>query len=75
MRTTIDIEDDILQAAKELARQRGVSIGKILSELARQALTPHESGAYRNGIPLFPIQPNAQVVTPELVSQLGDEQL
>jgi len=39
MRTTLDIEDDVLTATKELARQQRKSAGQVLSELARQALT------------------------------------
>jgi hypothetical protein len=38
MRTTLDIDDDILAAAKELSRQQSVPAGKILSQLARLAL-------------------------------------
>lgn len=38
MRTTIDIEDDVLLAAKELARLKNVSAGKIISSLLRSAL-------------------------------------
>jgi hypothetical protein len=74
MRTTIDLEEDVLLAAKELARLRGVSIGKVLSDLARQALARSEGSAWRNDLPLFPIQPHARVVTPELINQLRDEQ-
>ena len=37
MRTTLDIEDDVLLAAKELARRSGSSAGQVLSRLARQA--------------------------------------
>ena len=36
MRTTIDLESDVLAAAKELARQQHTSVGKILSQLARE---------------------------------------
>ena len=39
MRTTLDIEDDILLAAKELARRDGTSAGRVISKLVRQALT------------------------------------
>ena len=73
MRTTVDLENDVLKAIKEIARQRGVSIGKVLSDLARQAMRPQSSGTERNGVPLFPIQPNAGIVTLELVNQLRDE--
>lgn len=39
MRTTLDIDDDILQAAKELARAENKTAGQVLSELARKGLT------------------------------------
>jgi hypothetical protein len=38
MRTTLDIADDVLAAAKELARQQGKSAGEVISTLARRAL-------------------------------------
>jgi hypothetical protein len=74
MRTTLDVEDDVLLAAKEIARQRGVSIGKALSDLARQALSRHDAATTRNGVPLFPIQPGAGIVTLELVNELWDDE-
>ena len=39
MRTTLDIEDDILTAAKEMARREHLSAGQVISRLARMALT------------------------------------
>lgn len=39
MRTTLDIDDDVLAAAKELSRQQGLSAGAVVSALLRQALT------------------------------------
>ena len=39
MRTTLDIDDDVLLAAKELARRERKTAGRILSELARRGLT------------------------------------
>jgi len=73
MRTTLDVEDDVLHAAKEIARQRGVSVGKVVSDLVRQALMRQVNAATRNGIPIFPIQPDAGIVTLEMVNQLRDE--
>ena len=75
MRTTLDIEEDVLLAAKEIARQRGVTVGKVLSDLARQAMTRQVIGGARHGLPLFPVQPDAGVITLELVNQLRDETL
>lgn len=73
MRTTIDVEDDVLLAAKEIARQRKKSVGKVLSELAREALTQKGQIEEQDGLPLFPIRPNARPVTMELVNRLRDE--
>ena len=73
MRTTLDIEDDILLAAKEIARQRGTTVGEVLSDLARQSLTRPVASTTRNNLPLFPVQPDAGIATLELVNQLRDE--
>jgi len=73
MRTTLDIDQDVLMAAKEIAIQRGTSVGKVLSSLARRALTRPAEGATRNGIPIFPRQPDASIVTQELINRLRDE--
>ena len=73
MRTTLDLDEDILLAAKEIARRRGIPVGKVMSDLARKALTHQTTGTTRNGLPLFPIQPNAGLVTLEMVNALRDE--
>ena len=38
MRTTLDIDDDVLRAAKDLARREKKTVGKVISELVRRAL-------------------------------------
>jgi hypothetical protein len=73
MRTTVDLEEDVLLAAKEIARQRGNTIGQVLSDLVRQALTRQIPVSTKQGLPLFPVQPDAGVVTLELVNRLRDE--
>lgn len=73
MRTTLDIDEDVLLAAKELARHKKQSMGKVLSELARESLTRQDAAATRNEVPLFPKRADAQVVTLELVNRLRDE--
>ncbi|MFT3819531.1 MAG: type II toxin-antitoxin system VapB family antitoxin [Rubrivivax sp.] len=45
MRTTLDIDDDLLAAAKELSRVQGRSAGQVVSALLRQALTGQASPA------------------------------
>jgi hypothetical protein len=73
MRTTLDLDEDVLQAAKEIARQRGVTVGKVLSDLARLAMARQATGETRHGLPLFPIQPDADLVTLERVNRLRDK--
>ncbi len=73
MRTTLNLEEDVLLAAKEIARQRGVSVGKALSDLARQALARPQVSQVRNGIPLFPVAVQSSIVTLEFINQLRDE--
>lgn len=44
MRTTLDIDDDVLRAAKELARREKKTAGAVISELTRKALTAAPQG-------------------------------
>jgi hypothetical protein len=73
MRTTIIIDDDVLAAAKAIARQKNQTIGKVVSELARNSLHPPAASAERNGVPLLPVRrPNA-IVTLDIINALRDE--
>ncbi len=73
MRTTLSIDNDILAAAKAIAAQHGISVGDVVSELARRGLAPAATGAQRNGVPLFPVRSGAGTVTPEIIAQVLDE--
>jgi len=74
VRTTLDIDEDVLESAKELAAKRGTTAGRVLSELARIALAPRgRSLRIRNGVPVLPKQRGARLVTPETVNRLRDE--
>lgn len=73
MRTTLTIDDDVLSAAKAMARQQNRSLGEVISELVRRSLRPAGHPAKsRNGIPLLPAKPGA-VVTQDDVNALRDE--
>ncbi|HTJ00610.1 MAG TPA: hypothetical protein VL527_17140 [Dongiaceae bacterium] len=77
MRTTLDIEDDVLQAAKELAERQGNTAGKVLSELARRGLTNPPGGrkpksGNRGGVPVLPSR--GEVITLERVQKLRDQE-
>ncbi len=74
MRTTLDIDDDVLQAARELASNRSTTAGRVISDLARQALTRKRAPRLRNGIPLIPRRTRRGAhPTMELVNRLRDE--
>jgi hypothetical protein len=73
MRTTLTIDDDLLQAAKSMARMRSVSVGTVVSDLVRKTL---ESGCkirMENGFPVFDVPPGSPPITLELVKSLEDE--
>jgi hypothetical protein len=76
MRTTLDIEDDVLQAAKELAQHDGITTGQVLSALARKGLRADSSNpnppVVRNGVPLLPS--GGEIITLEHVKKLMDEE-
>ena len=75
MRTTLDLDEDVLQAAKELADTYGITAGKMLSNLARKALTPTGPvPKVRNGVPLLPRRPGQEIMTMKLVNELRDEE-
>ncbi len=74
MRTTLDIDDDLLQAAKELAASRRSTTGKVVSDLMRAALQPRHTDRVRNGVPLLPRRAaGARRPTMKLVNELRDE--
>jgi hypothetical protein len=74
MRTTLDLDMDVLLAAKELAATRGTTAGKIVSDLVRKALTPTSSARVRNGVPLLPRRPpGSPRPTMKLVNALRDD--
>lgn len=83
MRTTLDIEDDVLLAAKELARRGGTTAGRVISHLLRQALTQSTpstpSTTSSTSVPVTvhgfrPFPSRGKVVTNEQVNQLRDEE-
>lgn len=74
MRTTLDIDDDLVQAAKELARREKVSTGQMVSRLLRDVLTRKagetDEGQIVAGFRPFP--PGDRVVGNDEVNALRD---
>ena len=82
MRTTLDISDDVLLAAKETARRQKVSVGEVISQLARRSLVQAAAPASgRNAAPrnrlaslgIHPLPKRGGIVTNETINQLRDD--
>jgi uncharacterized heparinase superfamily protein len=74
MRTTLEIDDDVLGAAKELAAREKKTAGQVISELARKGIQRHRgknASKVRNGFEILPA--DNRVVTPELVQKILEE--
>ncbi len=70
----MNLDDDVLRAAKELAALSGHTLGQVLSDLARTALLAHgEETVLRNGVPVLAPTADARLVTPEDVARLLEE--
>jgi hypothetical protein len=71
MRTTLDIDPQVLAKIRLLSRQRSQSLGRVASELLAAAMEPKETPRSRNGVPVFPA---ASGLSPdmELVNRLRD---
>ena len=83
MRTTLDIDDDVLFAAKELAAKEKKTAGKILSDFFRRALqapaapslrskTGKDKFVMKNGFPVLPA--GGRIVTTEMIQRIMDEE-
>ena len=76
MRTTLDIDDDVLQAAKDRARRKKKTAGEIISELARQALDAPRRTAAKAATALHGFRPfprRGGIVTNELIDKLRED--
>ena len=79
MRTTLDLDNDVLSAAKEIARRQHKTAGQVVSELIRQALNSnyHSSDSSVNeNAPSYgfkPLPSRGGVVTNSAIDALRDE--
>lgn len=74
VRTTLSLDNDVLEAAKELAALQSRTLGEVISELARRSLSaPPEHRRLRNGVPLLPARAAGVRVTSELIRRLDED--
>lgn len=72
MRTTLDIDEDVLGLARELAEAEGRSIGLVLSDMARRGMAPAriDAGGDR---PVIRVPAGTPPLTPAMVRAANDE--
>jgi hypothetical protein len=71
MRTTLNLDEDILRIARQLAADQGTSLGKVVSDLARRGLSRNRLES-RDGLPAFSVSEAAPPFTGEDV-RAGEE--
>ncbi|HYI95233.1 MAG TPA: hypothetical protein VEX68_16955 [Bryobacteraceae bacterium] len=64
MMATLEIDDDLLERAERIARERGVTTGKVVSELLRRSIEPAEP-IIRNGFEVY-VERNPVAPYPDL---------
>ena len=78
MRTTLNISDDVLLAAKERARREGRTAGEVISELARASLVRGAAGGeIAEGESFYGFEPlphRGPVVSNELIDRLREDE-
>ena len=76
MRTTLDIEDDVLYAAKDLARRDKKTAGQVISELARKGLVGLPALAAGEPKAVYGFRPfpkEGRIVSNELINKLRED--
>lgn len=78
MRTTVELADDVLAAVRDRARRERRSLGAVLSDLAREALTrPPEGGEVAETAALYGFEPlprRGPAVSNELIDRLREDE-
>lgn len=73
MRTTLSIDDDALQIAREYAAANGSGLGKAVSELLKRAAAPPLTmRRLKSGFLVYDL-PYGNTVTSEMVKEFQDE--
>ncbi len=73
MRTTLTLDDDVLELAARQAKLRGVSLGKTISDLVRRGLNAQTPAREANGLVVFDLPKDSPAVTTEDVRRIEAE--
>jgi hypothetical protein len=70
MRTTVTLDDDVFEAARAQAQASGKKLGEVLSQLARRGLRASTQTATKSGLPVFKVQPDADIIPSSRAKEL-----
>jgi hypothetical protein len=73
MRTTLNINDEVLERVKEYAAARSMATGDAASYLLKQALNRPLGTRIENGFEVFDVPDDSPIVTLEHTLRLEDE--
>jgi len=74
MRTTLSLDDDVFKVVKTYAENRSLAMGKAVSELVRRGLSAPPKTRVVNGLVVFDVPADSEVVTTELVKRLDADE-
>ena len=72
MRTTVNIDNELLAAVKSIAKSKDEAIGKVMSSLIRKGLQSNKKFRSKNNLPIFKISDDAQIITLEHIKMDED---
>ena len=73
VRTTLKIDDDVLEAARCIADDESITVGEAMSRLARRGLEPRSESRGRGRFPTFAVPRGAPLITPDMVNRALDD--
>ena len=73
MRTTVNLPDDVYEAARSVAISKRLPLGEALAHLVRQGLTPPAEISTKKAFPSFVVPTDAEPITLEQTLRVEDE--
>ena len=75
MRTTLSLDDDVVDIARDYAAVKNLSLGAAVSDLVRKGMEAPPPMRMRNGIAVLDLPPDSPRVTSERVKEVLDTEI
>lgn len=73
MRTTVNLPDDVYEAARSVARDKDISLGEAIADLVRQGVRQGVVMEMKNGIPTVVLPRDSPIMTLEHTLAIEDD--